>query len=198
MPKIVDKEEKKLQIALSAKELILTKGIRSITVAEVAKVAGVGKGTIYEYFKNKNEIVFTLTTILMQEHIDMVQKKLQTLSSTKEKIHLFSQFFYDENLYELREIYKEFISLSLSEAEEQMIEFHHQSMQTYYALFENIIRNGVEKGELFPFSLEIMRGFFSAGNGMFFLYNATGTQQQLQNDLDHFIENMFLIMEKKR
>ena len=60
MPKIVDKEQKRREIALSCSNLIHEIGIRKLTVAQVAKTAGIGKGTIYEYFENKDDIVLKL------------------------------------------------------------------------------------------------------------------------------------------
>ena len=65
---IVDKIQKRKDIALSCKELFFQNGINDLTVSQVAKTAGVGKGTIYDYFKNKEEIVFEIVNILMQEH----------------------------------------------------------------------------------------------------------------------------------
>ena len=43
---IVDKVQKRSDIAFSCKKLILDKGIKNITISEIAKTAGVGKGTI--------------------------------------------------------------------------------------------------------------------------------------------------------
>lgn len=51
-------------IALSCKDLLLENGIKNITVSGIAGVAGIGKGTIYEYFSNKDEIVFEILNIL--------------------------------------------------------------------------------------------------------------------------------------
>ena len=31
--------------------------LNSLTVAEIAEKAGIGKGTVYEYFKNKEEMI---------------------------------------------------------------------------------------------------------------------------------------------
>ncbi|MBK6303399.1 MAG: helix-turn-helix transcriptional regulator [Arcobacter sp.] len=40
------------------------KGIQQTSIDQIAKSAGVAKGTIYLYFKNKEEIVFTIWDIL--------------------------------------------------------------------------------------------------------------------------------------
>ncbi len=59
---IVNKEEKRRNIALACRELLLKHGINSLTIAQIAKTAGVGKGTMYEYFENKEDIVFEIIT----------------------------------------------------------------------------------------------------------------------------------------
>ncbi|MCP4601355.1 MAG: TetR/AcrR family transcriptional regulator [Proteobacteria bacterium] len=56
-PKIVNKDEKRLQIALAAVEIFGVKGFDRTRIDDVAREAGVGKGTIYEYFKNKEELM---------------------------------------------------------------------------------------------------------------------------------------------
>ncbi|MCP4674309.1 MAG: TetR/AcrR family transcriptional regulator [Deltaproteobacteria bacterium] len=56
-PKIVDKDEKRQAIALTAVEVFGENGFERTRIDDVAKAAGVGKGTIYEYFKNKEELM---------------------------------------------------------------------------------------------------------------------------------------------
>ena len=64
-------KEKKLQkrkdIAKSTCELFVRKGFVNISVSEIAQVAGIGKGTVYEYFRNKEDIVFELMSCLSFE-----------------------------------------------------------------------------------------------------------------------------------
>lgn len=56
-PKIVDKEEKKRAIALAAIQVFGEKGFDRARMDDIAKTAGVGKGTLYEYFKDKEEVL---------------------------------------------------------------------------------------------------------------------------------------------
>jgi len=65
---IVDKREKRRNIALACQELLVENGINHITVAQIAKTAGVGKGTVYEYFENKEDIVFEIITTFVVEY----------------------------------------------------------------------------------------------------------------------------------
>ncbi|WP_294966581.1 TetR/AcrR family transcriptional regulator, partial [Sulfurimonas sp.] len=68
---IVDKIQKRKDIALACQDIFIQKGINDLTVSQIAKAAGVGKGTIYDYFKNKEDIVFEIVNILMQKHNKM-------------------------------------------------------------------------------------------------------------------------------
>ncbi len=56
-PKVVDKDEKRQAIAVAAVTVFGEKGYERTRMDDVAKEAGVGKGTIYEYFKNKEELM---------------------------------------------------------------------------------------------------------------------------------------------
>jgi len=82
LAKIVDKVQKKKDIALSCKELFVENSINNLTISQVASTAGVGKGTIYEYFKNKEDIVFKIINILLQEHNEQKHKKMSNLENS--------------------------------------------------------------------------------------------------------------------
>jgi len=48
---------KKESILLSALELLTQKGVHNTPMSAIAKEAGTGMGTIYNYFKNKDELI---------------------------------------------------------------------------------------------------------------------------------------------
>ncbi len=80
MPKIVNKEERRREIALSCSDLIHEVGIKKLTVSQAAKTAGIGKGTIYEYFENKEDIIFEIINI----HIDKYHDEFEKNNSKRE------------------------------------------------------------------------------------------------------------------
>ncbi|MCP5048280.1 MAG: TetR/AcrR family transcriptional regulator [bacterium] len=55
--KVVDKKEKKDQIIGAAIGEFIKKGFAKTTINDIAKAAGIGKGTVYEYFSTKEEII---------------------------------------------------------------------------------------------------------------------------------------------
>jgi AcrR family transcriptional regulator len=71
MPKIVDREEMQIGILDAAQTVYLDKGYHSATIADVADAAGVAKGTIYLYYKNKE----ALAEAMMHNHFDGMQDR---------------------------------------------------------------------------------------------------------------------------
>lgn len=194
---IVDKVQKRKDIALSCKEIFLQKGINALTISEIAKSAGVGKGTLYGYFENKEDIVFEIVNILMQKHNEKLLIEIQKEISTKDKIKKLSEFFYNEDEYELREFYKEFVSITLVSPTQNMKDFQTQASTHYYNMLQEIIQNGIDNGELLPESIALSRGLFVVGKGMFIVDNITDSIENLKKELDKFIDAIFKLMEVK-
>ena len=195
---IVDKEQKKKDIALSIRELLLNNGINNITISQIAKNASIGKGTIYEYFSNKNEIVFELVEILMQEHNEKKEAKLNSISSTKEKIKSYFSFFYDDEDKELREIYKQFISISLIENDDFMKEFQTKCFYLYRDWMEKLLDEGIAKNEISSELKKFINGVFAFAQGVFMMSVITNAITDLEKEINSQIDNLFDLMEKKQ
>ena len=60
MPKVVDREEMQHGILDAAMQVYVKKGYHATTIADVAEAAGLGKGTLYLYFKNKEAIAISM------------------------------------------------------------------------------------------------------------------------------------------
>jgi len=194
---IVDKEQKRKDIALSCKELILENGINNLTVSQVAKGAGIGKGTIYEYFKNKDEIVFELVNVLMQEHNVVKEKKLLDVVSTKAKVKVFFDFFYNDEDFELRELYKDFTAITLMNNNENMVAFQTECFEVYTNWIDNIIQEGIDKNELMPHAKELIMGIFAYAQGIFIMSVTTNSIKNLKDEINSHINSIFKLMEVK-
>ncbi|MDQ7043428.1 MAG: TetR/AcrR family transcriptional regulator [Sulfurimonas sp.] len=195
---IVDKIQKRKDIALSCKKLFVNKSISELTIAQVAQTAGVGKGTIYEYFNNKEEIVFEVLNLLMQEYNILKEQRIQKAPSSKEKIKVFFHFFYEKEENDLRKLYKEFISISLSKPQAQMIQFQSECSEKYFQWFRSIIQEGIDKGELTRDAIHLARGLFVLGEGMFISSEVTNTIADVEKELAIFLDTLFELIEVKR
>jgi AcrR family transcriptional regulator len=58
MPKIVDYEEKRLEIASDAIEAFAKNGYYQTNLKDIAKATGMGRTFLYKYFRNKDEIYY--------------------------------------------------------------------------------------------------------------------------------------------
>jgi AcrR family transcriptional regulator len=195
---IVDKEQKRKDIALACKELFIREGIAKITISQIAKEAGVGKGTIYDYFANKEDIVFAILDILMAENNAYKEAKIQEANSTKEKIRVFFEFFYDPAKADLREIFKEFISISLSNPSPEMQTFFKEGFDRYYLWFKAILQEGVDKGEIKPIAIDLSRGFFALGEGLFITNLGINRMDCTEEEINLHVETIFKLIEEKQ
>jgi len=137
MAKIVDKKKKRREIALSCKNLLLKKGFKNITVSELAKVAGVGKGTIYEYFENKEDIVFEIIKIYIEEYNKTLLQRIDSVNDMLEKLLIFFEFFYKES--DEIKFYKEFLAISLISPTQKMKKFKGEVRKIYLDILNKIV-----------------------------------------------------------
>lgn len=68
-----EKEERRMQILDAARQLLFTKGINATSINQIAKLAELGVGTIYFYYRNKEE----LFAALQEEGLEILYKKIQ-------------------------------------------------------------------------------------------------------------------------
>ena len=74
------------RIVLGAEELFLTAGIKSITMDDVAKHLGMSKKTIYQFFKDKNELVVALVNKKLKEDEDQMSAIMNQSSNVIEEM----------------------------------------------------------------------------------------------------------------
>ena len=145
---IVNKEEKRRAIALACSELLLEHGISDLTISQIARTAGVGKGTIYEYFENKEDIVFEIITTYMREYEVKLFEIIGESRTTKEKVfHFLSLLFSDENSKRLN-LYREFLAISLTSGTEEMAAFSVGCKMRFASILDQIIAEAVTRGEI--------------------------------------------------
>ncbi len=64
MPKIIDYEKRKEEISRKALSVFVEKGYYNTSLADISERCGIGRTTLYRYFKNKDEIFqFTIASI---------------------------------------------------------------------------------------------------------------------------------------
>ena len=59
-------------IIIAASKLMTIKGVKSTSLADIAKEVGISKGTLYYYYTTKNEIIFDIA----EQHINQITSEL--------------------------------------------------------------------------------------------------------------------------
>ena len=151
MPKKVDKEAKKDKILRSAMTVFAKNGIAETKMEMVAMKAGIAKGTIYEYFKSKEELlqmVFNYVLVQMNLH---VKQSMAAATTPEEKLKAGVSAYIDIESLGLSdasglipELWSYGIRLRESKAE---IPFDLRWIYIQYReLFGAPLREGIEKG----------------------------------------------------
>jgi len=83
------KEIKRRRILLAATELFIQQGFRKTSVDEVAQAAGVAKGTVYLYFKNKSDLLLHCIALEKLQFVGGIMDVLSGDLSSKEKLRAY-------------------------------------------------------------------------------------------------------------
>ena len=185
---VVDKEEKRKSIALVCKDLIVNEDIKNLTISKITQKAAIGKGSFYEYFDNKEDLVFELVSIMMGEYNSLMDIKLNNIEGTLDKLKLFVSFFYDPKYSDLRRLYNQFTAISLTNPNSQMQQFQIECFELYSKWLEEIISDGIEKGEIKPEAKGFAKVLVSSVKGIYITCVSTGQNEHIQQEIDRFIE----------
>jgi AcrR family transcriptional regulator len=71
--------KKRIDILAAATKVFAQKGYAAARIIEVAKAAGVGKGTIYEYFRSKEELFFAVFESMMRSMAESMSQTADRL-----------------------------------------------------------------------------------------------------------------------
>ena len=91
MPRIVEKDKKRAEIARAAIEVFARKGFEKSTISEIAVKAGIGKGTFYEYFRSKEEILIQVTRELFAGFDQAIGNDLMAITDPRKRLIVLIQ-----------------------------------------------------------------------------------------------------------
>lgn len=133
------------QIIDAAVIVIAEYGYHQAQVSKIAKQAGVADGTIYLYFKNKEDILISLFEEKMGEFVEKIEEEIAGVQSASEKLSLLINKHFDilsgdphlaiVTQLELRQSNKE-LRLKINAV-----------LKGYLALVDSVLKEGMNNGE---------------------------------------------------
>ena len=149
--KVVDKKEKKDLIMEAALTVFSQQGFSRTTISAIAKKAGIGKGTIYEYFATKEEIIHNSFQFFMR-HLELdFQKVLVTDMPALDKLKAIMDgftHFLDAHTFEMMELMFQFWSegIRYKESKGMLYQDMNKFYKAYREIFADVIIQGMGDG----------------------------------------------------
>ena len=150
MPKIVDVQEKKQEIYRSATQVFLDKGYNNTTLLDIAKLCKMGRSTIYQYFKNKEEIFYEVSISFFSELVSNLDSIMleESMSSTEKIKKMLSVFIFDSKADSQRFFQLAKVLMFLKENNsvfENKFKFFYLSVQD---MFFQVVESGIYNNEI--------------------------------------------------
>jgi TetR/AcrR family fatty acid metabolism transcriptional regulator len=155
-------DDKRQRILQAAAKVFARKGYHGARVSEIARRADVADGTIYLYFRNKEDILVSLFDEVMIEHLRQGREELNKLEGAPEKLRAIAR----RHLGLLggnRDLAVVF-QVELRQSTKFMERFTASWLHDYFALLAEIIEEGQAEGTLradVPLKL-VSKSFFGA------------------------------------
>ncbi|NOJ73880.1 TetR/AcrR family transcriptional regulator [Paenibacillus alvei] len=137
------KKEKYSQILEAAVKVFAEHGFHRSQVSKIAKTAGVADGTIYLYFKRKEDILISLFREKLGEMIAKFHASLETTTGAKDALRNVCQIHFTvlENNPDLAFV----TQIELRQSSLELRKEIGKIIKPYVVLIERIIKQGIEE-----------------------------------------------------
>ena len=138
--------ERKRKILTSAIKIFGEKGFQNATISEIAKESGIGDATIYEYFKNKEDILLAIPVEITKELIPQINDHMMGIKGALNKLRKFIWWWL--NYVEKNPGYGSIVLLELKTSKTYVSNEAYQAARNFYKIVLDIIREGQEEGSI--------------------------------------------------
>ena len=175
--KAVLDEHMQKKICEAATSIIVEVGVNNIRMDKVAEAAGVAKGTIYNYFKDKKQLLGTIAKTVFDPTFEKINKIADSNSDALYKLQeigriLLETFSHHKKLFDM--LHEAKINKKSLERRKELI-----------SIVEKIIEAGINEGRFRAFQPLVVAEIFL---GMVMSINiskiSTGVERPVQEDLD--------------
>lgn len=146
-------EDRKASILKAAEKVFFEKGLDAATIEDIAAEAELAKGTIYRYFKDKEELILTITLKAARIFNSIGDKEIAACRSTWEKmaaaIKSYLIFYHDYPDYFFLFFSWDNIKIDFNSAPAGSIRAEYlKATEAMQLAFLKIIEKGIEEGTI--------------------------------------------------
>jgi TetR/AcrR family fatty acid metabolism transcriptional regulator len=136
--------EKYQRILDAAVEVIAEHGYFNSPVSAIAKRAGVADGTIYLYFKSKDDVLRTAIDTTFQRFYNLVEERFQTLTGPREQLEYIAEVHLSSHA--VNRSMAVLMQTEMRQSAKFIAEFSHHHLVKYIQVVREVIRRGQQEG----------------------------------------------------
>jgi TetR/AcrR family fatty acid metabolism transcriptional regulator len=138
--------DKREQILMAAAAVFAGRGYFGARVSDIAQKAGVADGTIYLYFKSKEEILVALFDMAMHRFLDRARAELAALDGAQARLRRIAELHLQQagSHRDLAIVFQ----VELRQGQKFMERLSTTILAEYLALIRSVVRAGQEEGTL--------------------------------------------------
>jgi TetR/AcrR family fatty acid metabolism transcriptional regulator len=140
---------KRTAIVNAAIEAFAQRGFHEAKISEIAKQANVADGTVYLYFKNKEDLLIKVFEEMITERLDQLQLLMNDEHSAIDK--LVSFFNHHVTIFTEHPFVARLMAVELRQSPEFLEKYPtYKPLRQYLGFLETIIQNAVDEGSIRP------------------------------------------------
>lgn len=146
-----EKEHRREEILDAAQKVFFEKGLQVSTMDEIAEAAELSKGTLYLYYKSKEDLYLAVMIRGMETLCEMFERTIATGKSSLELLNDFGQTYYEffrlhPNYFRMLHFFQN--PIFHKQVSEEMMEHCSRENQKIWKLVIGVIERGISEGML--------------------------------------------------
>lgn len=138
------KTDKFTRILEAALEVFAIKGFETARISDIARRAGIGDGTVYLYFKSKDDILISLFEVRLEEINQRLSSQLAQCANAREKVEAIIDFHLKLALDEPN--FAVLVSNELRQSSKFMKDYTKEQLMEYIGQWESSFEEGRSTG----------------------------------------------------
>lgn len=204
------------RILLAAEDIFSKYGYEKATLDEIIALADVGKGTVYKYYGNKEQLFYKLVQTKNSSFVDSLQDAVESKDTFQEKIEAYLVVmieFYKANANLWQTIYFEMLgghngamvctvdgkpvvkstfAIEVSEELKEHILRYHFILDEAFCIMRDMLTEATEKGLLKTGDPVIRTNFFLCGVAMAIFHDRDEINKQSVEEVARICADRFL------
>lgn len=186
MPKIIDHDQRRLEIVLATEKLIVSGGFEAATMREIAAAAGYANGALKRYFEGKDQILMATSKYVSEQLIERLEKAVNGLQGLDAVSEIFETAMPNkpENIAVARVL---FTFSDRAIGNETLRAAFREDLLPWRRLTEHHLRIAIQNGEIASTALpEVVAGeLMTLIVGMHFMIQLHPTEENIQGQVEH-------------